>query len=40
VPYFDRSLREADLQPVFDLAYEHGLVDRRTQAGELMVALD
>jgi ABC-type nitrate/sulfonate/bicarbonate transport system substrate-binding protein len=40
VPYFDRSLREADLQPVFDLAYEHGLVDRRAQAGELIVAPD
>jgi NitT/TauT family transport system substrate-binding protein len=40
VPHFDRPLREADLQRVFDLAYEHGLVDRRTQAGELMVALD
>jgi NitT/TauT family transport system substrate-binding protein len=40
VPYFDRRLREADLQPVFDLAYEHALVDRRAQAGELIIPLD
>jgi ABC-type nitrate/sulfonate/bicarbonate transport system substrate-binding protein len=40
VPHFDRRLREADLQPVFDLAYEHALVDRRAQANELIVALD
>jgi NitT/TauT family transport system substrate-binding protein len=39
-PYFDRRLEAGDLQPVFDLAYEHGLTARPADAGELVVLLD
>jgi ABC-type nitrate/sulfonate/bicarbonate transport system substrate-binding protein len=39
LPYFDRGLAEADLQRVFDCAYEHGLADRRVDAGELVFAV-
>ncbi|MGA2757466.1 MAG: ABC transporter substrate-binding protein [Solirubrobacteraceae bacterium] len=39
-PYFDRWLEPADLQTVFDLAYEHGLTDRQADADGLIVSLD
>ena len=36
VPHFDRALEPADLQLVCDLAFEHGLVERRVDAAELL----
>jgi ABC-type nitrate/sulfonate/bicarbonate transport system substrate-binding protein len=40
LPYFDRRLAGADLQTVFDLAYEHGLSDRPADADALILSLD
>ena len=38
-PRFDRVLRPIDLQRVFDLALEHGLVDRAASARDLIRSL-
>jgi NitT/TauT family transport system substrate-binding protein len=38
VPHYDRRLGRGDLQRVYDLAAEHGLVERAVDAGELIAA--
>jgi NitT/TauT family transport system substrate-binding protein len=39
-PLFDSRLQAADLQLVFDLAFEHGLVEHAATASELIAVLD
>ncbi len=36
VPLFDRLLEPGDLQRVYDLAFEHGLIGRQANAGDLI----
>ena len=38
-PRFDRRLEPADLQRVYDLAFEHGMLDRPANANELIFPL-